>query len=366
MSLLTRCPACTTLYRVVPDQLRISEGWVKCGQCSDIFDASKHLIEATIDPVPPSGAEVDARSRADLPATQDFENGGLAPAAVDCVEAGLSDQSLPASRPNPNPNPDPDPDRHLNLGPDAPDPANIDVDSPPEEAGDAVVALGSQSAEPGPLSDEGPEPEPELEPQPYSFQVQREDDTPEDGANTLGDVFPEAAQVTFLQADKRQAPWQKPLVRAALVLVSLALGLFLVAQWVYFERDRLAAQQPGLKPFLQAFCGVANCEVQPFKRIEALSVDSVGFHQLGQDTYRLSFVVKNASTLPLAFPAVELALTDSQDHPVYRRVLSSNDLGAASTEILAGAEWAGVAVLRVSPGAAGQSVRGYRLLVFYP
>src|ERR1035437_8923868 len=47
MSLLTRCPACTTLYKVVPDQLRISQGWVKCGQCGEIFDASQHLMEVS-------------------------------------------------------------------------------------------------------------------------------------------------------------------------------------------------------------------------------------------------------------------------------------------------------------------------------
>jgi predicted Zn finger-like uncharacterized protein len=34
MSLITRCPACGTMFKVVPDQLRISEGWVRCGQCS--------------------------------------------------------------------------------------------------------------------------------------------------------------------------------------------------------------------------------------------------------------------------------------------------------------------------------------------
>ncbi|PKO43274.1 MAG: hypothetical protein CVU30_07875, partial [Betaproteobacteria bacterium HGW-Betaproteobacteria-3] len=43
MSLITRCPACTTTFKVVPDQLRISEGWVRCGQCAHIFDASVHL-----------------------------------------------------------------------------------------------------------------------------------------------------------------------------------------------------------------------------------------------------------------------------------------------------------------------------------
>ena len=43
MSLITRCPACETLFKVVPDQLRISEGWVRCGQCDAVFDASLHL-----------------------------------------------------------------------------------------------------------------------------------------------------------------------------------------------------------------------------------------------------------------------------------------------------------------------------------
>jgi len=43
MSLITRCPACETLFKVVPDQLRISQGWVRCGQCGEIFDASADL-----------------------------------------------------------------------------------------------------------------------------------------------------------------------------------------------------------------------------------------------------------------------------------------------------------------------------------
>jgi len=48
MAMITRCPACTTLFKVVPDQLRISDGWVKCGMCAKIFDASLHLFHATI------------------------------------------------------------------------------------------------------------------------------------------------------------------------------------------------------------------------------------------------------------------------------------------------------------------------------
>lgn len=43
MSQITRCPFCATQFKVVPDQLRISEGWVRCGQCKQIFDAREHL-----------------------------------------------------------------------------------------------------------------------------------------------------------------------------------------------------------------------------------------------------------------------------------------------------------------------------------
>jgi hypothetical protein len=34
------------MFKVVPDQLRLSDGWVRCGHCADIFDASLHLLSA--------------------------------------------------------------------------------------------------------------------------------------------------------------------------------------------------------------------------------------------------------------------------------------------------------------------------------
>ena len=46
MALITRCPVCGTVFKVVPDQLRISEGWVRCGQCAEVFDASGDLQQS--------------------------------------------------------------------------------------------------------------------------------------------------------------------------------------------------------------------------------------------------------------------------------------------------------------------------------
>ena len=61
MSLITRCPSCSTLFKVVADQLRVSGGWVRCGNCQEVFDASRNLLPyeesveamAKISPPPP-------------------------------------------------------------------------------------------------------------------------------------------------------------------------------------------------------------------------------------------------------------------------------------------------------------------------
>lgn len=39
------------MFKVVPDQLKISDGWVRCGHCADVFDATLYL-EAWVPPPP--------------------------------------------------------------------------------------------------------------------------------------------------------------------------------------------------------------------------------------------------------------------------------------------------------------------------
>lgn len=59
MSLATTCPNCSTCFRVVQDQLRVSEGWVRCGHCQQVFNALESLfdLDAPTEPValPPAG-----------------------------------------------------------------------------------------------------------------------------------------------------------------------------------------------------------------------------------------------------------------------------------------------------------------------
>jgi predicted Zn finger-like uncharacterized protein len=56
MSMLTRCPNCSTSFRITTDQLVSRQGKVRCGHCQNVFSALGSLVH-TREPVahPPSG-----------------------------------------------------------------------------------------------------------------------------------------------------------------------------------------------------------------------------------------------------------------------------------------------------------------------
>jgi predicted Zn finger-like uncharacterized protein len=364
MSLLTQCPACQTYYRVVPDQLRISDGWVKCGQCSDIFNASAYLIEIDTNSVLPAGV---APINSPLPATgqviSQLEDGapmrsGDFPheisAGVDAKQVEKTapfDSQVHSSIETMNGNGTASEaalvepfwvaqDMEADARPDVLPQLEFPVDGPVVES---VIAADSQC-------------------------VRWDDALPSSDVAipTVQETIATDETVTFLRNDGVPSIWQKPLVRGGLMLLLIGLVLLLVGQWVYRERDKLTATHPALKATLQGACTWLNCVVQPVRQIDALTIDSVAFNKLDKDAYKLSFLVKNSSELPLAYPAVELVLTDAEDQPAYRRVLLSSELGAKTPELPAGAEWPVTITLRVDAPTVTQRVLGYRLLVFYP
>ena len=62
MSLATRCTSCGTAFRVVQDQLKVSEGWVRCGRCDAVFNALEGLFDLGRD-APPGWEEPPAPQR---------------------------------------------------------------------------------------------------------------------------------------------------------------------------------------------------------------------------------------------------------------------------------------------------------------
>ncbi len=94
MSLATRCTACGTVFRVVQDQLRVSNGWVRCGRCSEVFDAGENLVDAPLQASAAAIPDADTASAAETAADADI--------VVDPDQrAERSDAERPATAPAP-------------------------------------------------------------------------------------------------------------------------------------------------------------------------------------------------------------------------------------------------------------------------
>ncbi|MEZ0307176.1 MAG: DUF3426 domain-containing protein, partial [Ramlibacter sp.] len=263
MSLITRCPACGTMFKVVPDQLRISEGWVRCGHCAEVFDAQANM--QADDEVAATATEPPASQ---LPADSEGFESSLN------TEVGASIIDPPDS---------------AQLEEEAKSLSETPLDQPFEMRRPDVAS----AAEARPLPAARPaEPEPELH------------------------------DLSFVRQARRQAFWRSGGVRAVLFILFLALGAVLLAQVALHDRDRLAAAEPALRPWLARLCEPLSCRIGPPRQIDAIAIESSSFNKLRGEAYRLNFTVKNQAPIEVAMPSLELTLTDAQDQPVLRRVLS--------------------------------------------
>jgi predicted Zn finger-like uncharacterized protein len=315
MSLITRCPACGTMFKVVPDQLRISEGWVRCGHCAGVFDATAHLQP---DDEKAAAAESSAALQPTVPASlADHESDAFPPSVHSEIDEGLLSE--------------------------LPDSAQLD-----EEA---------QALQEHPLD--------------QPFELRRQDSSDAEPTAPVSvraqlEPEPELHDLSFVRQARREEFWRRPGVRAMALVALVVLGAALALQIAVHDRDRLTAADPGLRPFLARLCGAFNCSVRPPREIDSLAIDSSAFTKLRGDGYRLSVTLKNQAATEVAMPALELTLTDAQDQPVVRRVLLPTELGTHPGVIAANSEWSGSVVLGVAANEASARIAGYRLLAFYP
>jgi predicted Zn finger-like uncharacterized protein len=70
MSMITRCPACGTAFRVTPPQLQAQHGRVRCGRCAHVFDGFETLATLRDDRPPDTGAQPERSPQTVVPASQ--------------------------------------------------------------------------------------------------------------------------------------------------------------------------------------------------------------------------------------------------------------------------------------------------------
>jgi predicted Zn finger-like uncharacterized protein len=386
MSYTTRCPACGTMFKVVPDQLKISDGWVRCGHCADVFDATLYLEgEATPAPAPGVALPVPTPPMATDPEptapSHALNNDGegdwlLDPSPwrsePDPAEAWTTEefQALEGSFEG-NAASEADTWLPVSESVDVPDGPLAPASAPAlkissefvDELKQFASAVSKAQTEPA-QPDSGPvlapaANVPDVAPDP----VQAPTAPPKAASDEPSD--PDVAEPGFVREARRKAFWRSPLMRTLLASASVLLALLLMMQWAVQDRDRLAAQYPAAVPLLTSLCRPFACQLGPVRRIESVVIDSSNLVRRLGNFYSFDLVLKNSAPMAVAVPALELSLTDTRDAVVSRRVFLPDELPGAP--VLLPPQGTLSMSLRLSIADSGvSSMTGYRALVFYP
>lgn len=321
MSLATRCTACGTIFRVVEDQLRVSDGWVRCGRCAEIFDARELLFDIERDAPPPWPSPFAPAVEAPLPPPPEPPPPPPPPAPPAYEPAAWA----------PPPEPEPEPE--------------IRSDALPTGWPSEVTRQEPRWVDdPAPVEPAAPSPARVAKPAPMT-----------------ADPAPDVVLPEFMRRAESSARWNRPGVRLTLALLAVGLAVLLALQITLHFRDAIAALHPPMRAPLQALCAGFGCEVAPWRRIDALSIDSTSLNPVGSG-YRLNLSLRNKTGVDVAAPWVELSLTDANGAPFARRVLAPDALSPALNQVNAESEHS----LSLNFSTGGQRVSGYSVNIFYP
>ncbi len=361
MNLATRCTACGTMFRVVQDQLKVSEGWVRCGRCQAVFNAQETLFDLEHDTPPPWQATAEAPEAA-LPEAAADDGPAIDVSYTSGDHGDITEPESPQESPPAWTEPDPT----------AHEPAH-------EPAGEAV----DMPARTGADADDATEPTP-TDSMPSDATATEEPATTAEGgdadattSSASADAAPEDTPA-FLKQAARNERWEQPAMRRMLWALVAVSALLLAAQVVHHFRQAIAAQHPGALPWLQGFCNVTGCRLDTLQRIADVSIENTALTQ-GQgpahpaddaasapdsDSHilRLAITLRNRGQWNVAMPSVDLSLTGSDGELVARRSLSPRDFGVTDPQLPPGLDTPLSLRFRV----VGGRVSGYTVEVFYP
>ena len=319
--MLTRCPGCSTTFRVTPEQVKVRQGKVRCGRCQHVFDAIEALVEAAVVP-------------ATVPAT---------------VPTPILD-AAPAVAPPPAPEP----------GTEALAEPAANTDAEPASA--PIAADSAPPSPTGPVGPTAPTPMPEREDE-REEELDAETQPPELAATqTADDILLQPSPLSSAYAETqglRQASWPWTL-GATLVLLAL------IAQAMIAFRVDLAVKYPQSRPLLDMLCDYAACTVELPAAPDLVSIESSDLHPGKKGGLELNATLRNRAPHAQAWPHLELTLTDGADKPIVRKVITPEQYLPAIQSVSDGFAANADQVVRLMLDAGTLPAAGYRLYLFYP
>lgn len=156
----------------------------------------------------------------------------------------------------------------------------------------------------------------------------------------------------------RRWPW------AVGILLLLLLGCL---QTVYFLRDDIAIHYPELKPYLIQVCQPLSCSINLPRQIESIIIDDSDMQEDADHAglVRFSSTLINQGNHVLAYPNLELTLTDVDDRPVLRRIFKPAEYLPTGSSMEDGIRAGEQIRIQLAITTENVAVAGYRVFVTY-
>jgi len=312
----TACPACRTVFRITSGELRARSGQVRCGRCQTVFsaldelsdDASPLLLPTTL-----PNAQLDDHRRAAPTSRLAASDAASVDTGVEVASATDSSRSRHAAQT----------DAHL-----------------AEAATPLTLAASSAAASIVP------------------------------GEHPSASNEPAQARRHWLGEQRQPAPGPGRQRREAQVLGALVgvLALLLAGQLVFQLRTTISLSVPGLQPWLAALSELVGSDLPLPRRADLLAIEASDLQSEPGRTALLTLqaTLRNRAGYAQAYPAIELALTDTRDKVIVRRVLLPEEY--LPPGMLAAGPFPASSDLDIRLRLETRSVEaaGYRLYLFYP
>lgn len=354
--LVAKCPECGAAFRLTPQHLEAAKGWVQCGMCGHVFHSGIKPAAAPVaekpTPAPAPEAPVDAVAAKPLAPASDAGTPETAKepvteipaeAGAEAAAAGLSglahrmaEQEVPSSF-------GPKLESIILVDPNAP-PADDDY-GPMPEFGDKPDEKKETAAAPSFTPAEPPK---------GGWGSRREKT-----ATSTGWIPRRPAEPVHVEVKKkRNLGW----LWGILVLLLLAALAF---QLIYYMRDKLASNHPELRPILAQMCESLDCILSLPKDTSKVIILGSDLQTENDNNMALEITLANRAAHAMAWPVLELTLTDVEDQPIARRMFAPSEYLPVGNMEAAGIQPRTEIPFNLQLQNKGLKAAGYRLRMFY-
>lgn len=343
LPLFTRCAHCQTVFRITAPQLQARGGQVRCGRCLQVFDGLAGLqAEAPQSAAQSPGSQPD-EIRADASPAEVLQADVLQPVAAqgDTVPAAGIAAEVAAEQPPV-------------AVEDTPVSAVEDL-QPVVENHDAVASS-----------------EPAAEAEKEWIEIQ---EAPDPAASDAGDAAAEPVATTteakpdpLIDEDNPFVP-RPPVIeprRRAWAVASALLLVVIAGQAIYFYRGEVAARHALARDWITAACAVAGCTVEMPQRPKSVLIEGSDLQVIDParpERIQLTATLRNHAGHAVGFPALDLVLTNANDHTLARRIFVPGEYLPRGVDRGAGLAANAEMTVRLALDAGSLGASGFRLAV---